>query len=202
MDIAVMQVVRLKGGLADAAMTAAATGRSEADAASALDVLATAGAVQEKGGRFRVTREGRDELDAALADERAGLDGAAVAELYEAFTPLNTKFKALVHDWQMRDSEPNDHSDASYDDAVLDRLHALHERFAPLAERIGAAVPRLAPYPARFEHALERLAAGEEKYFLSPMADSYHQVWFELHEELIGAAGLNREREAAEGRAE
>ncbi len=34
------------------------------------------------------------------------------------------------------------------------------------------------------------------------MIDSYHTVWFELHEELIALSGLTREDEAAAGRAD
>jgi hypothetical protein len=37
---------------------------------------------------------------------------------------------------------------------------------------------------------------------LKPLIDSYHTVWFELHEELISLAGLSREAEAASGRAQ
>ena len=41
-----------------------------------------------------------------------------------------------------------------------------------------------------------------ELFFVNPMVDSYHQIWFEFHEELIGVAGLQRQAEAAAGRAE
>ena len=34
-----------------------------------------------------------------------------------------------------------------------------------------------------------------------PLRDSYHTVWFELHEELIRLSGRNRASEAAAGRA-
>ena len=34
-------------------------------------------------------------------------------------------------------------------------------------------------------------------YLASPLVDSYHTVWFELHEELIELAGSTREAEAA-----
>lgn len=202
MDLAVMQTVRLKGGMADAKVVAAATGRSEDEAAAALAQLAEGEAVQERKGRFKVTREGRDELDAALAEERDALDTAAVAAIYDDFTPLNGEFKEIVHEWQMRDDEPNDHSDAEYDATVLDRLRALHERFVGVAEAAGAAAVRLAPYPGRFAHALEQVGDGDQRYLLSPMVDSYHQVWFELHEDLIGLSGRNREQEASEGRAD
>jgi hypothetical protein len=32
-----------------------------------------------------------------------------------------------------------------------------------------------------------------------PMVDSYHTVWFELHEEMIGLAGRTRATEAESG---
>jgi pyruvate,orthophosphate dikinase len=45
------------------------------------------------------------------------------------------------------------------------------------------------------------VAAGEHRYIASPTVDSYHSVWFELHEELILLAGRNRADEVAAGRA-
>jgi hypothetical protein len=35
----------------------------------------------------------------------------------------------------------------------------------------------------------------------SPRVDSYHSVWFELHEDLIRLAGRTRSAETAAGRA-
>jgi hypothetical protein len=43
------------------------------------------------------------------------------------------------------------------------------------------------------------MRAGDTSWFTRPLVDSYHTVWFELHEELIGAAGLTREDEASSG---
>lgn len=201
MNVSVMQTVRLKGMVTPEAV-AAATGLSEGDAEAALQELASAENVQERNGRFRVTREGRDRLDAALAEERAGVDAANVKAIYDEFIPLNTEFKELAHRWQMRDGEPNDHTDASYDGAVIDDFMAMADRFEPIADRIAEITPRLAPFPSRFTAAREKLAGGDHDWFLKPLIDSYHTVWFELHEELIGLSGLTREQEAKEGRAE
>ena len=44
-------------------------------------------------------------------------------------------------------------------------------------------------------------AAGDGKYVASPRVDSYHSIWFELHEDLILLAGRNRADEVAAGRA-
>ncbi|WP_354699667.1 hypothetical protein DSM112329_05388 [Paraconexibacter sp. AEG42_29] len=201
MNVPVMQALRLKGmGTPD--VLAAATGLDEGAVTAALTELLAADDVAERNGRFRVTREGRDRLDVALAEEREAVDRAAVTALYEEFTPLNSGFKELVHRWQLRDGQPNDHADAAYDAGVLADLDALHDRFEPLLGRVAGIVPRLSPYPGRFHAALTRVRAGESEWFLRPMIDSYHTVWFELHEDLIGLAGLTRLEEAAAGRAE
>ena len=42
---------------------------------------------------------------------------------------------------------------------------------------------------------------GDRRYVASPRVDSYHGVWFELHEDLILLAGRNRADEVAAGRA-
>jgi hypothetical protein len=203
MEVTVLQTVRLKGGMADLAVVATVAGRSEDDAHRALDDLLRAGYVDERRGRYRATPEGRAALDRALADERARLDGGAVAAGYDRFTELNRDLKVLATDWQLRGGQPNDHGDAGYDARVLDGFDELHEQALPLVRHLAAAVvPRLARYPDRLTDALAQVRAGDHRFLLSPLVDSYHQVWFELHEELLGAAGLDRAREAAAGRAE
>ena len=72
---------------------------------------------------------------------------------------------------------------------------------SPLLERLVAVAPRLAPYPRRLGHALARIQDGDHAFLLRPIIDSYHSVWFELHEELIALAGRSRVQEAAAGRA-
>ena len=42
---------------------------------------------------------------------------------------------------------------------------------------------------------------GDQRYVASPRVDSYHGIWFELHEDLIQLAGRNRADEVAAGRA-
>jgi pyruvate,orthophosphate dikinase len=43
--------------------------------------------------------------------------------------------------------------------------------------------------------------AGDHRFVASPRVDSYHSVWFELHEDVIRLAGRTREDEVAAGRA-
>jgi pyruvate,orthophosphate dikinase len=57
----------------------------------------------------------------------------------------------------------------------------------------------------RYAHRLDAAAAsaadGDGRFIASPRVDSYHGVWFELHEDLIRLAGRTREDEVAAGRA-
>jgi pyruvate,orthophosphate dikinase len=200
-ELAVLRVVRLKGRptLADLAEAAAI---SEQEAGAAARELVASQLCQEANDRVRLTREGRDKLEELLAQEREGIDSGRVRALYERFTPLNGRFKQLAHRWQERDGEPNDHGDAAYDQAILDDLAVLDGDFQPLLEEIAALAPRLGPYPGRFRRALEKVQGGDHSWFLKPLIDSYHTIWFELHEDLIGLAGLDRASEAAAGRAE
>ena len=200
-ELRVLRVVRLKGRV-ELPVIAEAAGLPEAEVATIVEDLLRAGSCTEANGRIRLTPEGRDRLSALLDRERAELDTEAIAALYEEFHRPNAELKELAGRWQMRDGEANDHTDAAYDQGIIDQLAPVHERTTELLSRVIAIAPRLAPYPQRLQAALERVHGGDHGWFLRPVVDSYHTVWFELHEDLIGLAGKTREAEAAAGRAE
>ena len=200
-DLLLLRALRLKGRATPPDL-AAATRTQEAEVVPGLEALVSRGEAVEKGGRYRLTPEGRDRHDALLAEERVRIDQAALAPLYEEFNTLNARFKGLASSWQQRDGEPNDHTDAAYDGAILDGLAEVDRELQALLPRITALAPRLQSYASRFSGALERIQAGDHSWFLRPIIDSYHTVWFELHEELIGLSGHTREAEAAAGRAD
>jgi pyruvate,orthophosphate dikinase len=60
---------------------------------------------------------------------------------------------------------------------------------------------RFGTYLARLERAAAEAAGGDGRFVASPRVDSYHGIWFELHEDLILLAGRNRADEVAAGRA-
>lgn len=199
-ELKVLQAIRLKGRVTEADLTASV----DADPASVVSTIAQlsdAGYVIA-GKAFKISPEGRARLDELLAEERSKLDQAAIAAIYKDFRGINAEFKALVSDWQLKDGEPNTHDDPGYDQAVLSRLDVVHERVLPIIAAASRQISRLNAYADKLSASLSKIKAGETMWFTRPIIDSYHTVWFELHEELILAAGLTREDEAKAGHAQ
>jgi hypothetical protein len=134
------------------------------------------------------------------ADELARQSSSATEALsahYAVFLPLNEAFKSLCGEWQLVDGQPNDHSDADRDRAVVARLVALDTDTRAVVRAMGEVVPRLAPYERRLEASCQRVAAGETTMFTGVMCGSYHDVWMELHEDLILTQGIDRATEGS-----
>jgi pyruvate,orthophosphate dikinase len=162
-----------------------------------------AGGLADEGPRgHRLTEAGAAEAARLYAAQRtSGRDGAA---LLDGFDAVNRELKAAVTAWQLRtiDGEPvpNDHRDPAHDSAVLGRLAAVHAQAdAWLAQ--DAPTWMLDLFRRRLSRAFARVEAGDRAWITSPLVDSYHSVWFELHEHLIRLAGRTRAGEAAAGRA-
>jgi hypothetical protein len=183
-----------------AAAVADILGLPEGDVASALDAAAGAGRAMAAKGMFMVTPAGRSWLDeqypTAYADLRENPEATAA---YERFERVNRELLRLFTDWQMMpaggERVPNDHSDPDYDRDVIDRLGALHERGLKPLERFQALDGRLGEYIRRLESAYDRVLGGEHEYVSGARVDSYHTVWFELHEDLLRMLGREREEQ-------
>lgn len=198
-ELTVLQAVRLKGRISEADL-AATLGEDPADVAAAVAQLTAAGLLVQ-GKTLRISPEGRERLNVLLAEERSGIDQNLLAKAYDDFRAVNDAFKALVSDWQIKDGQPNPHDDAAYDAAVLNRLDDVHRRVSPIIDAITALSPRLGAYGTKLNSALAKVKDGDATWLARPIIDSYHTVWFELHEELIVASGLTREQEARAGHA-
>jgi hypothetical protein len=118
---------------------------------------------------------------------------------YQQFLALNEHFKELCGAWQLFkfNGERNDHSDAGYDAAVLENLAHLHAAAEPAIALFGNVVDRMAPYGPRLESVLVRIQDGESNMFTGVMCGSYHDVWMELHEDLMLTQGIDRAREGS-----
>jgi len=172
-----------------------------APVAAGLAALQSDGLVSETKLGVRLTPAGQAAAVGCWNTARERIDGSVMAALYGDFHTPNTAFKTVVADWQLRGGTINDHRDTTYDAAVLARLTAVDSDINPLIARASQLEPRLARYADRLATALAAIGAGNHRFVAAPLLDSYHTIWFELHEELIRLAGLSRSIEAAEGRA-
>jgi tetratricopeptide (TPR) repeat protein len=186
-----------KAGTAEA--VAGVLGRGEDEVAGALDAAVAAGQAIGANGTFMVTPAGRTLLDEryAQAYERLRADPEATAA-YERFERINRELLALFTDWQMipaagGERVPNDHSDTDYDAGIVDRLGAQHERAEKVLDSFAELDPRLGVYKERLDQAYDKALAGDLDFVSGVRIDSYHTVWFELHEDLLRMLGRERE---------
>ena len=162
-----------------------------------LEASSTSGRVTEIGGRYALLPAARIMLKGEYSRHYASLRTSEdFVGAYDRFERINEDLKTLITQWQVREVAgaqiPNDHSDTAYDERIVDRLGALHERFEPILQAMTRELPRLASYLPRFDHALERAELGETAWVSDVKIDSYHTVWFELHEDLLLLVGRAR----------
>jgi hypothetical protein len=186
-------------GFAELARVAGVCGLDPADVESHLIDLAVAGFVTRAGGEFGgwgLTEAGRAEDARRTTGEldRAGAR-AAVTDAYHRFLVLNPELLDLSTAWQMRTVDgvavANDHADHAYDARVFARFVDLDRRAGAVCADLGAALPRFHRYPVRLAKALDRARGGAREH-LADTTDSYHAVWFQLHEDLLATLGIPR----------
>jgi hypothetical protein len=198
-ELKVLQAARLKGRVSRNDVAATIDEAPEAVDAAVNAAIDAGHLIEAK--TIRVSDDGKARLAELLAAERLGINAATVEAAYDEFRRVNAEFKELVSDWQLKNGQPNSHDDDEYDAAVLARLDDVHQRLTPIIATVATELPRLTNYSVKLQSAREKVRAGETSWLTRPIVDSYHTVWFELHEELILAAGLTREQEARAGHA-
>ena len=183
---------------ADAAAVAAALGLDEAAVQAALDEAVAKGRAARAGEAYSLTPVARVALEGAysrlFAAQRAD---ATFTAAHERFETINRDLKALMTAWQTieidGESVLNDHSNKDYDDRLIDRLGALHERAEAILQQLSGGLPRLAIYTRKLEAALEKAEDGAIEWVSGARIESYHTVWFELHEDLLRILGRTRQ---------
>jgi hypothetical protein len=183
-----------------ASAVAEVLGEDEERVASALQDAVEGGRAVAGKGLFMATPAGRDWLaeqyPVVFAEFRANPEATAA---YERFERINRDLLRLFTDWQMmpagNERVPNDHSDREYDDDIVDRLGRQHERAHRPLGQFAQLEARLGRYLIRLESAYDKVLAGERDWVSGARIDSYHTVWFELHEDLLRMLGREREEQ-------
>jgi phosphoenolpyruvate-protein kinase (PTS system EI component) len=194
-ELLVLHVMRVRG-------VVAVEGLAEslgADGTHVVDSLVTAGDVRhiEARGLFMLSPQGRARheslLEASLDDDLiSGLAGA-----YRDFLDLNADLKQACTAWQMRGDVPNDHTDADYDRACLEELRRIGHEIEPILDALAGVLQRFERYKPRLRAPLDRALAGDGASFTGGGCGSFHDVWMELHEDLMVLLGVDREVEGS-----
>jgi len=164
----------------------------DGDAVAQAEELLAVGHLARRGAALILTAEGRA-AHAKWARLEAGSDeDSAARRAYDRFLEFDHQVKQLTTDWQLEShgSTAGGYSPAQW--KLIDRLIALDERAAPVVSTLARAVPRFGRYRPRFRHALRQLEEGERSWFSGVTCDSYHTMWWQLHEDLLLAIGLGR----------
>jgi len=182
---------------ASAATVAGIIGLDSARVAAVLQDALTKGSVIEAKGKFSLQPMARIALESDYSRYCSDLrENQAFVKLYEDFEVVNTALKALITDWQVTEIAgsrvPNDHSNKDYDSRIIDRLGELHERAERVLTEFAAHLPRLAIYRDKLLAALEKAEDGAIEWVSDARIESYHTLWFELHEDLLRTLGRTR----------
>jgi hypothetical protein len=174
------------------------TGLSPTTVAEELDDAEMRGRVLVADGKYMLSPAGQvilsGEYSRCYADLRAD---TTFVEGCERFELINAELKQLITDWQTvelaGERVVNDHSDPAYDDEIIGRLGDLHERFESVLNAMAASQARLRCYGKKLGDALERAEDGAIEWVSDAKIESYHTVWFELHEDLLRILGRERD---------
>jgi hypothetical protein len=195
----VLHTVRLKG-FADVEPLAAASGIPVDDVVAELERGRVGGLAVKREGRisgWSLTTEGRAKLaDLVRAELDASGARSVVEQAYRGFLGVNKDLLGVCTDWQLRQvggqQVTNDHSDSAYDERVVKRLREIDDAVQPVCDELAGALERFGRYGPRLSMALTKVESGESDWFTKPLIDSYHTVWFELHEDLLATLGIER----------
>jgi len=208
-DLLVLLGLRLRA-VATAEAVAETVGLGVEQVTPRLEELGRAGLAEDRGGRlagWMLSPQGRAEGERLLAAE---LDDASARPVvsggYQRFLAVNQAMLDICTDWQLRTVDGsavvNDHVDAGHDAAVLAHLVTLDDAVQPVIAELADALGRFGGYGPRLAGALAKVQGGDVDWFTKPTIDSYHTVWFELHENLLATLGIERASEPTTSREE
>jgi hypothetical protein len=165
---------------------------------SHLQQAAAGGRVVEAQGKYMLTPVGKIGLESQYPQAFSAIRANEAFEgHYQRFETINRELKQIITDWQTvtvgGKTIPNDHSDSNYDDKLIDRLGSFHESAESVLAGLQAGLARMGRYGEKLLAALEKAEDGDIRWVSDAKIDSYHTVWFELHEDLLRLMGTERD---------
>lgn len=178
-----LRIVARKGIVATSTV-ASSLDISESDAARTLRQLIEQGLCQCISSGYAVTPAGTRQLACVLAGEQGSLDTKRWKTCLAQFDVLDARVKQIVSLHQNGDRT------VEATTAGLDELY--HRELLPLLAQLRVQVPRLTIYSTRFAAALAGIRSGDIAWIAHPLRDSFHTIWFELHQDILDLSGQER----------
>lgn len=111
---------------------------------------------------------------------------SSIAVHYDRFLEPNRLFKQLTTDWQQGQTQETGI-----------RFDSVHGEVTVILEGLTAIDSRFDYYTQHFNSAADSFRSGDTDALAKPLTDSYHDIWMELHEDLL--ATLSTSRTEADG---
>jgi hypothetical protein len=178
-----LHALRIKGAVEDSALTSRGVADAVPDAVS--EGLVVVRVV--RGGNYVALSPAGLAAHAEMLRDLSSPEGVkALGAVYdERFLPLNAEFKSFCAEWQQ--------SSTQWD--LLGPLLVFHQAILAILEAAELQFAHLGGYALRFTTSHELVLDGDADALVAPIGDSYHNIWFELHEDLLVTLGRNREDE-------
>jgi hypothetical protein len=142
------------------------------------------------------TQAGVQTVSGLLKCEKGSETEQKLYQLFTSFLPINRKLREVCTDWQrLPDGSANDHTDATWDAAVRDRLETIHAGIGRILKRLTAVDPAFDRYREQLGEALQKFDGGDASALASPLSQSYHNVWMWLHQQLLLMLGVSRKED-------
>ncbi|WP_068399612.1 PEP-utilizing enzyme [Kribbia dieselivorans] len=185
-EFAVLHAVRVRG-FADPDAVAESSGLDRTRAEAILEQTTERGHTRKRDGRIKgysLTPAGRARHVLLRSANVDSADVAAITAAYDDFLAPNRAFKQLTTDWQLA-------KDGAQQD-FTGRLEQIHAQVLGIIDAVSPVAPRFASYRTRFESKLAAFRSGDTDALAKPLTGSYHDVWMELHEDLLATLGRER----------
>lgn len=155
-------------------------------AGATLESLKADGLVEEDGFWY-LTPSGETRLDKLCRERFSPAQIQEIEAIFFEFEELDQQFKSLSETWQNAPAASEDANQA------IEELTVLHTDLKGLFSELESDTHAVyAQYLDRLETAHDRIRDGETTFFTGTDVESYHNVWFELHDDLLRTLGRER----------
>lgn len=156
----------------------------DGDVRETLEDLEAEGYVENEGFWY-LTDAGEERLNEVCRDRFSADQREALRGVFDRFEALDSEMKDLASDWQAGEYGADEM--ARELTRVQQDVEALFDELPPAVRSVYSR------HTDALADAVEKLRNGHEEYVTGTDIDSYHTVWFRLHDDLLRTLGEGRE---------